>query len=81
MNRVRISLMIDADLDTWLKQTAADECVTISEIIRRALAVIVTYRQQMAIGRQHLGMVARSEKLDLEITGLLTKPASMSEQS
>ena len=75
MSKVRLSLEINEDLAQLLDEIAEDEAVPRTEIVRRALAVIKTYKQQIDAGRTHIGFVKDSDKLDLEIVGVLTPPA------
>ena len=72
MSKVRLSLEINEDLAKLLDDIAEDEAVSRTEIVRRALAVIKTYKEQMDAGRSHIGFVRDSDKLDLEIVGVLT---------
>ena len=76
MSKVRLSLEINEDLARLLDDIAEDEAVSRTEIVRRALAVIKTYKEQMAAGRSHIGFTKDSDKLDLEIVGVLTQPAA-----
>jgi len=72
MGKVRLSLEINEDLAKLLDDIAEGEAVSRTEIVRRALAVIKTYKEQMDAGRSHIGFVRDSDKLDLEIVGVLT---------
>jgi metal-responsive CopG/Arc/MetJ family transcriptional regulator len=76
MSKVRMSMEINEDLANLLDTIAEEEAVTRTEIIRRALAVIKTYKEQIDAGRTHMGFVKDSDKLDLEIVGVLTPPVS-----
>ena len=77
MAKVRMSMEINEDLANLLDRIAEDEAVTRTEIIRRALAVIKTYKEQIDAGRTHMGFVRDSDKLDLEIVGVLTPPTPL----
>lgn len=70
--RVRLSLEISEDLSQVIDDVAEREGVTRTEIVRRALAIVVTFKEQMRIGRTHLGFAADADKLDLELVGVLT---------
>ena len=59
MNKVRLSLEINEDLAKLLDDIADDEAVSRTEIVRRALAVIKTYKEQMDAGRSHIGFARR----------------------
>ena len=76
MSKVRMSIEINEDLAKLLDEIAEDEAVPRTEIVRRALAVIKTYKEQIDAGRTHIGFARDSDKLDLEIVGVLTSPAS-----
>jgi len=78
MSKVRLTLEINEDLARLLDQIAEDEAVPRTEIVRRALAVIKTYKEQVDIGRTHIGFTKDSDKLDLEIVGVLTPSVSAS---
>jgi metal-responsive CopG/Arc/MetJ family transcriptional regulator len=73
MTKVRMSMEINEDLVNLLDSIAEDEQVSRTEIVRRALAVIKTYREQIDAGRTHIGFVKDSDKLDLEIVGILNQ--------
>jgi metal-responsive CopG/Arc/MetJ family transcriptional regulator len=74
MSKVRLSIEVNEDLAKLLDDIAETEAVPRTEIVRRALAVIKTYKEQIAVGRTHIGFAKDSDKLDLEIVGVLTTP-------
>lgn len=80
MTKVRLSIEINEDLAKLLDDIAEDEAVSRTEIVRRALAVIKTYKEQMDAGRTHIGFARDSDKLDLEIVGVLTPPSISSNE-
>jgi hypothetical protein len=79
MAKVRLHIEISRELADVLDGIAESEHVTRSEIVRRAISVLKTYREQRAIGRPHLGVVRDARRLDAEILGLLNSPAPTAE--
>lgn len=76
MSKVRLSIEVNEDLAKLLDVIAAEEAVPRTEIVRRALAVMKTYKEQIGAGRTHMGFTKDSDKLDVEIVGVLTAPAN-----
>jgi predicted transcriptional regulator len=72
--KVRLSIEVSEDLANLLDHLADEEDVTRTEIVRRALAVLKAYRDQIDVGRTHLGFAERADKLDSELVGVLTPP-------
>lgn len=86
MSKVRLSMEINRDLAELLDEVAEEEAVTRTEMLRRAIALIKTAKEQRDAGRGHFGFAEDSNKLDLEIIGLLTpspkpKPDKQTEQA
>ena len=75
MAKVRLNIEVSADLAKMLDSLADEEVVTRTEIVRRALAVLMAYRGQMDAGRTHIGFTDEPGKLDSELVGVLTPPA------
>ena len=73
-NKVRLNIEVSEDLARLLDNLAEEEVVSKTEIVRRALAVMKSYREQIKIGRSHLGFARDGDKLDLELLGVLTAP-------
>ena len=57
---------------TFLKVTAESEGVTITEIVRRALSVVIVFDEQIKKGRNHIGFASDPSKMDAELLGILT---------
>jgi hypothetical protein len=73
--KVRLNIEVSEDLAKLLDNLAEDEDVTRTEIVRRALAVLKAYKDQIDVGRTHIGFTRDADKLDLELVGVLTPPA------
>lgn len=67
----RLSVNISEELDELIDELANDANISRTDVIRRALAVMKAYRQQKAIGREHIGFVSDPRKLDAEIVNVL----------
>lgn len=74
MAKVRLNIEISEDLAGFLDELASREDVTRTEIVRRALAVLKAYKEQMDVGRTHLGFTEDMTQLDAELIGILTPP-------
>jgi hypothetical protein len=72
--KVRLNIEVSEDLAKLLDNLAEDEDVTRTEIVRRALAVLKAFRDQIEVGRTHIGFTRDADKLDLELLGVLTPP-------
>jgi hypothetical protein len=81
MARVRLSIEVSEDLARLLDNLAVEEDVTRTEIIRRALAVLKAYKDQINIGRTHIGFAKDADRLDLELVGVLTPPVTKNSAS
>lgn len=75
MAKVRLSMEVSDELAKLLDDLAEDEDVTRTEIVRRALAVLKAYKDQIEVGRTHIGFAKDADKLDLELVGVLTPPS------
>ncbi len=75
MAKVRLSMEVSDELAKLLDDLAEDEDVTRTEIVRRALAVLKAYKDQIEVGRTHIGFAKDADKLDLELIGVLTAPS------
>lgn len=76
MARVRLNIEVSEDLARLLDQLAEEEDVTRTEIVRRAFAVLKAFREQIEVGRTHIGFAKDTDKLDVELVGVLTPPIS-----
>lgn len=74
MAKVRLNIEVSEDLAKSLDTLADEESVTRTEIVRRALAVLMAYRNQIDAGRTHIGFANEADKLDAELVGVLTPP-------
>lgn len=74
MAKVRLSIEVSEDLANLLDNLADEEDVTRTEIVRRALAVLKAYREQIDAGRTHIGFAEKPDQLDGELVGVLTPP-------
>ena len=72
MAKVRLSMDVSDDVSRLLDSLAEDEDVSRTEIVRRALAVLKAYKDQIDVGRTHIGFAKDADKLDLELIGVLT---------
>jgi flagellar biosynthesis/type III secretory pathway ATPase len=79
--KVRLNIEVSEDLARLLDNLAEDEDVTRTEIVRRALAVLKAYKDQIDVGRTHIGFTRDADKLDLELVGVLTPPIGESRTS
>jgi len=70
--KTRLSIEISSALAALLEELAEREGVTMTEIVRRALAVLKAYHEQIGVGRTHMGFTADAKKLDVELVGILT---------
>jgi metal-responsive CopG/Arc/MetJ family transcriptional regulator len=76
MKKVRLNIELSEDLAKFLDGLADKEVVTRTEIVRRALAVLKAYDQQISAGNTHIGFTNDPKKLDAEMVGVLTSPES-----
>jgi metal-responsive CopG/Arc/MetJ family transcriptional regulator len=74
MSKVRLNIEVSEDLAELLDIIAKEESVPRTEIVRRALGVMKTYREQIQAGRTHIGFTESVDKLDAELLGVLTAP-------
>src|SRR5262245_16466428 len=63
MAKVRLSMEVSDDVARLLDDLAEDEDVTRTEIVRRALAVLKAYKDQIDVGRTHIGFTRDADKL------------------
>lgn len=71
MSKVRMNIELSEDIAKFLDELADEEGATKTELVRRALSVLKAYKQQKAIGRDHLGFTSNPEDLDAEMLGIL----------
>jgi hypothetical protein len=74
MAKVRLNIEVSEELARLLDKLADEEDVTRTEIVRRALAVLKAYKDQIEVGRTHIGFARDADRLDLELIGVLTPP-------
>jgi hypothetical protein len=79
--KVRLNIEVSEDLAKLLDNLADEEDVTRTEIVRRALAVLKAYKDQIDVGRTHIGFAKEADKLDLELVGVLTPPVAAGKAS
>lgn len=72
MKKVRLNIELSEDLAKYLDNLAGKEVVTRTEIVRRALAVLKAYDEQISAGNTHIGFAKDPKGLDAEIVGVLT---------
>jgi len=75
MAKVRLNLDISREVADMIEELADREDVTKAEIVRRGLAIIKAFADQMEYGRTHIGFSDTPKKLDAELVGILTVPA------
>lgn len=69
--KVRLNILLSAEVAAFIDDFAEQEGCTNGEVIRRGLSVLKAFKQQIAIGRTHIGFVSDPSKLDVELVGLL----------
>jgi len=72
MRKLRMDLP-ESSVDI-MNDLADREGVLPSEILRRALSILIAYDRQIAKGRTHLGFTSDPGHLDAEIVGILKAP-------
>jgi hypothetical protein len=72
MAKVRLNIEVNEELAALLDALADTEDTTKTEIVRRALSVMKAYKEQMKVGRSHIGFTADPTKLDAELIGILS---------
>lgn len=81
MSKVRLNIEVSEDLAELLETMAKEESVPRTEIVRRALAVMKTFRDQIQVGRTHMGFAKNADQLDAELLGVLTAPVKVPAKS
>jgi hypothetical protein len=74
MAKVRLSIEVSKELAALLDSLANQEDTTKADIVRRALSIMKAYKEQVNVGRRHLGFTADPTKLDAELVGVLNAP-------
>ena len=69
--KVRLNLQVSQELADTIDRLAEESGSSKSDVIRRALAVVIAYSEQKKKGRGHLGFTADATKLDAEILNVL----------
>jgi len=71
MAKVRMNIELSKELAKEISDLATSEGVAKSEIIRRGLAVMKSFRQQRIAGRTHIGFASDPTRLEAELIGVL----------
>jgi len=79
MAKVRLNIEVSEEVARLLDNLAEREDVTRTEIVRRGLAVLKAFRDQIDVGRAHIGFVENPKSLDAELIGVLTPPTGVEE--
>jgi predicted transcriptional regulator len=66
----RISIEVSDDVAELLNRVADSQQTTMTDIVRRALAVVKAAEKQKIRGIEHLGFARDANKLDVELVGL-----------
>lgn len=67
----RINIEVSDDVAALLDRVANSQNTTMTDVIRRALAVVKAAEKQKARGIEHIGFARDASKLDVELVGLL----------
>ncbi len=67
----RISIEVSDEVADLLNRVADSQQTTMTDIVRRALAVVKAADKQKARGFEHIGFTRDASKLDVELVGLL----------
>lgn len=67
----RISFEVSDDVAALLNRVAEQQNTTMTDVVRRALAVIKAAEKQRSLGRDHFGFVSDPAKLDAELIGVM----------
>lgn len=66
----RINIEVSDDVAELLNRVAESQQTTMTDIVRRALAVVKAAEKQKARGIEHLGFARDANNLDVELVGL-----------
>ena len=66
----RINIEVSDDVAALLNRVAESQNTTMTDVIRRALAVVKAAEKQKERGIEHMGFARDSSKLDVELVGL-----------
>lgn len=66
----RINIEVSDEVAALLNRVAESQNTTMTDVIRRALAVVKAAEKQKARGIEHMGFTRDSSKLDVELVGL-----------
>ena len=66
----RINIEVSDDVAELLNRVADSQQTTMTDVIRRALAVVKAAEKQRARGIEHMGFTRNAENLDVELVGL-----------
>lgn len=67
----RLDVFISVELDSFIKETAAEFGITEADVLRRGFAVLKAYHGVKTRGFPHLGFVTDPTQLDIEIVNVL----------
>lgn len=66
----RINIEVSDEIADLLNRVADHQQTTMTDIVRRALAVLKAAEKQKARGIEHIGFARDASKLDVELVGL-----------
>lgn len=66
----RINIEVSDEVAELLNRVAESQQTTMTDVVRRALAVVKAAEKQRARGIEHLGFARDATKLDVELVGL-----------
>jgi predicted transcriptional regulator len=67
----RISIEVSDELAMVLNRIAESQHTTMTDVVRRALAVVKAAEKQKGRGIDHIGFARDASNLDVELVGLL----------
>ena len=71
MAYIRLNVDLPDELVEFLVYSAAEENVTLQEMLRRTLSAIFAFDKERKLGRTHMGCVEDPSRLDSELVGLV----------
>jgi hypothetical protein len=73
----RLSIEVSDDVAALLSRVAEKQQTTMTDVVRRALAILKAAEKQKSLGREHFGFVKDPSKLDVELVGVMDWPPIM----
>ncbi|HEX8379206.1 MAG TPA: hypothetical protein VF619_01500 [Allosphingosinicella sp.] len=67
----RLNIEVSDDVAALLSRVAEKQQTTMTDVVRRALAILKAAEKQKSLGREHFGFVKDPSKLDVELVGVL----------